>query len=88
MKSILLTQQMAALVDDEDYERVAAKKWYARKYKRTDKWVAIKKTPKGDGADTARVKRRMNMGEFILGTRAGYISDDWLDNRKENLRAF
>lgn len=84
MKEIELTQGYIAIVDEEDFERVNAFKWYAQKSK--------------PGQVYARRERRINkkkvrilMHRFIMNVSDPNIQVDHkngnkLDNRKENLR--
>lgn len=74
MKYILLTQGMKSIVDEEDFTRVNALKWfYTHGYARNDAG-----------------KKRVYMHRFILGLRRGQYCDhrnhDRLDNRRKNLR--
>ncbi len=88
MKEIRLTQGKVALVDDEDFERVNALKWYASHESRGTKWYAIRR----ETIDGKRTKVRMH--RFVLGLPLGYLdpervvdhlNHDSLDNRKCNL---
>lgn len=80
VRTIALTQGMEALVDDEDYDRVAAFPWYARKGHCT--YYAVTKRYTGYSSTV--------MHHLILPPRAGYVIDhrnrNGLDNRRENLR--
>lgn len=81
MKTIPLTQGKIALVDDEDYERVSAFKWYAHKNYRT--FYALRHTPWKDGA-----RQVIRMHSFIMGIPyVDHVNCDGLDNRKKNLRS-
>ncbi len=68
-----------ALVDDEDYERVAARRWYLHEggYAYT-----VLRTP--------GTRRKVFMHGFVIGHVAGKVIDhrnhDRLDNRRSNLR--
>jgi hypothetical protein len=82
MKRIVLTQGLVAIVDDDDYERVASQKWYAGGsrsaiYARRDKMVGGKKI-------------RIFMHRFIMNASdcafVDHINGDGLDNRKANMR--
>lgn len=88
MKTITLTKGAVALVDDEDYERVSAVKWYLGKR-------GYPVTPLYLGRDHARKRpktRHVTMHRFVLncrggdGTRVDHINGDKCDNRKSNLR--
>lgn len=77
MKKIPLTQGKFAIVDDEDYEKLASHKWmYANGY-------AIRQTRRGK-------LKNIWMHRVVNNTPDGYITDhanrNKLDNRKANLR--
>lgn len=84
MKEIKLTNGMAALVDDEDFEYINQFKWFAHKggntfYADRHQWI--------DGKDTT-----VKMHRVIIGLKPSdklhvdHINHNGLDNRKENLR--
>lgn len=75
--SVPLTRGMSALVDLEDYDRVAALKWYA--HCNGTNWYAAR-----GSAQTGRVW----LHHFIWGekTKLDHINGDGTDCRKENLR--
>jgi len=81
MKTIPLTQGKIVLVDDEDYEYLNQRKWYASK--RGNTWYAIRIVciPK---------QRTIRMHRVILnapnGMQVDHINSNGLDNRKSNLR--
>lgn len=82
MKEIPLTRGKVALVDDEDYERIAKHKWYAdsRGYaKRTD-----------TGTKENRYRKLLLMHREIMNPpkdmHIDHINGNTGDNRKENLR--
>jgi len=75
-KEVALSNGMVALVDDEDYERVAAIRWHASSRK---------------GCTYARAnKPPITMHRLILGPPPGipvdHANGNGLDNRRENLR--
>lgn len=80
MPEIPLTQGKVALVDEQDYERVAVLKWHARRTKR-NYWYAV--------ASPAQ-NIHVYMHRVILGCQPGqqvdHINHDGLDNRRRNLR--
>lgn len=90
MREIRLTQGKVALVDDDDYERLAPLKWQAAK-KRADKsWYARHGyyDPRPDDHTHTSV---VPMHRFILGVtdrrvQVDHKNGDGLDNRRENLR--
>lgn len=78
MKSIVLTQGKKALVDNDDYELLAAHNWYAAK--------------RGYGFYAQRVSKRkvVQMHRVVMNAKKGeeidHINGNTLDNRKGNLR--
>lgn len=88
MKQIPLTQGKFAIVDDEDYERVAKFKWFALRQGRKQKtWAAVRNVTVGSNK-----KRLEYMHRFILSAPAGKVVDhqkhleNFVDNRRANLR--
>src|SRR6478609_6384468 len=79
-KLIPLTQGMYALVDEEDFERVSARNWYAHK----SKWGSYYAVTKIKG-DTIRMHRFV-MEAQVRDVFIDHINLDQLDNRKANLR--
>jgi hypothetical protein len=87
MKTIQLTQGKVALVDDADFEKVNAHKWYAKLDKR-GRWYAQRNVRLADGKQTAQ-----HMSRFIIGLEFGDSlevdhknREATLDNRRKNLR--
>lgn len=84
MKTIPLTQGKVALVDDEDYEALAAHKWCAHK-NRSGRFYATRSKPRGTG-----VRGVIRMHAVVARTPAGmdtdHVDGDSLNNRRENLR--
>ncbi len=82
MKTIKLTKNKVALVDDEDFERLNQYKWKA--ILSCSKWYAIRSFRVNGEQKTILMHRE------IMNAQAGVIIDhkfsDGLDNRKENLR--
>ena len=82
MKTIPLTRGHGALVDDEDYDRIASVKWYA----------SVQSNVTYANRDTCESGKRVtvSMHRFIMqppkGMRVDHINGDGLDNRKANLR--
>lgn len=83
-KRIQLTRGYVALVDDEDYERVAAYKWCVSVRKHTA--YAARTGPMVRG----NTEPRIYMHRFILnapkGMQVDHVNGDGLDNRRANLR--
>lgn len=85
MKTIPLTQNLEAIVDDDDYNELIAINWYTRR------------TPNGDCYAQANKKingkwTTIQMHRFILGITnpsidVDHINHNGLDNRRENIRA-
>lgn len=83
MKEIPLTQGKAALVDNEDYERLSKFKWCAVKYRKNFYAVRNVRMPGG--------KWRLRfLHQEVLPPKDGFITDhkhgQTLDNRKSELR--
>ncbi len=74
MKTIQLTKNMTAIIDDEDYERVNSLSWYFN-----GRYAARKENGK-----------TILLHRFIIKPKKGFVTDhingDRLDNRKANLR--
>jgi len=82
-RRIPLTQGKYAIVDPEDYERLAKYKWFAIRYERGYYAVRAARDSKGR-------QRNVRMHREIMGEPKGKIIDhinhNGLDNRKANLR--
>ncbi len=84
MKEIELTQGYVALVDDEDYERVSAHKWYAEVYRHNVYAARAVYT-------TNKRRKTVKMHRFILGVIGSKVQVDHkdrngLNNQRSNLR--
>ena len=81
MKEIKLTQGQVALVDDDDYERVAAHPWWP-----ASRSMPYPMTEMKVGGKT----RTVRLSRFIMRAQVemvvDHINHDPLDNRKVNLR--
>ena len=82
MRKIPLTKGKFALIDDEDFGRVAKYSWYAHPSK--NQWYAVRTQL------IAGIRQWIPLARFIMKTPFGAIVDhinhDGLDNRKINLR--
>lgn len=82
MKEILLSKGFAAIIDDDDFERVSKFKWYTRS-NGGSKFYAATGTP-GDS------NKKIYLHRFILeapsNLQVDHINGNTMDNRKENLR--
>src|SRR3990167_9441496 len=82
-KKIKLTQGKSAIVDNEDYGKLASHKWYALKSGRGYLY-AVRDTRKGGKL------KRFYMHREVINPKRGMFVDhsnhDGLDNRKGNLR--
>lgn len=82
MKQILLTQNKAALVDDEDYDRVRVFKWHAYRDPDSGTWYAA----------SWQSGQKIKLHRFVLGLRYGealevdHRDSNGLNNLKTNLR--
>ena len=84
MKTIALTQDKVALVDDRDYAWLSQWKWYATHENRN--WYAIRWRRKADGQSPYQLR----MHRVILGAPQNVGVDhrngNGLDNQRDNLR--
>lgn len=84
MKEIPLTKGQVALVDDEDYEALAKRRWHACWMESSQTFYAHHSKLVKDGGGT------LSMHRAIVGAQAGqdvdHINGNGLDNRRENLR--
>ncbi len=88
MKTIPLTQNKVAIVDDEDYERLIEYKWYAH-FDGSNFYARRSERPHGK-KNIVKIKT-IPMHRMILTTvpssQIDHINGNTLDNRRENLRA-
>lgn len=78
MKEVVLTREKVAIVDDEDYERVSAFKWQARKGKRDSTWYARK--------SGSVLMHRFILGLLPQGPKVDHKDGNGLNNTRQNLR--
>ncbi|ASN71810.1 putative homing endonuclease [uncultured Caudovirales phage] len=81
-KEIPLQNDMVAIVDDEDYERVSQFNWIY--HKNADTGCCVKSTVKANGKS-----KQVTLGYFILGITEGFvwnINRNRLDFTRENLK--
>lgn len=88
MRVIQLTRGQVAIVDGEDFEKLAQYRWYARDAGNTN-YAERRAYVLGSGAKN-RKESTMIMHRIIMNAQPGQIVDhrngNGLDNRKENLR--
>lgn len=82
MKEIILSKELRAFVDDEDFERISVFKWHPYKSKRT--WYALRHL-KQDGQWITKT-----LHQEIIGKKQGFVTDhkdnNGLNCQKENMR--
>lgn len=82
-REIPLTRGKVAVVDDEDYDRIAQHKWYAEPIGR--RWYACRRIERGG------IRRKVYMHREVVGAEPGTDTDhrdhDGLNNRRGNLRS-
>ena len=84
MREIPLTQDKVALIDDEDYERIAAHKWCAIRDR--SQWYAARNTQRDGRNTTVRMHREILGLSLGDGMETDHRNGDGLDNRRDNLR--
>jgi hypothetical protein len=80
MREITLTQGFVALVDDEDYERIAAFKWCAMKRRNT--FHAMRK----ENRTKTIYMHHYILGNSLPGIVVDHIDRNGLNNQRSNLR--
>lgn len=85
MRTIKLTQDQVAMVDDDVFEEISRWKWCAQFNYHTSSFFAVRANRDADGC-----RGFMLMHRQIMGAGSGEVVDhanhNTLDNRKENLR--
>lgn len=84
VREIPLSKGYVALVDDEDYERLAAHKWHAE-VARTGIVYATRNGPRVGGKRTP-IKMHRVVAATPPGMDTDHINRNGLDNRRSNLR--
>lgn len=83
-KEILLTQGVVAIVDDNDYEEINKRLWYAIKKKNT--FYAVTKRRKNDGTIETVFMHRLILGVYDPSVVVDHIDRNGLNNTRNNLR--
>jgi hypothetical protein len=87
MKTIPLTQDQVAIVDDEDYEWLSRWKWYAHWDRHTKSFYATRQVRLPNGKWITLLMHRAILGLEHGDKREGdHINHDTLDQRRSNLR--
>lgn len=83
MREIPLSRGLVALVDDEDYERLARYRWCSRDGGRT--YYAVRNARKSD-ATSGMIRMHRALTGAGPGFDVDHINGNGLDNRRSNLR--
>lgn len=86
MKHIPLSRGLSAIVDDDDWYRLAGYPWRALKDSRTGEYRAIRSLPRKDGKRPTSYMAREVLKSIPDGMEVDHINHNTLDNRKANLR--
>lgn len=86
MKTIPISNGMAAIVDDADFERLSKLKWHVNRKDVAEGWPA----PYASFSLPNRKIKHVRMHRYLLAPRPSesvdHINGNALDNRRENLR--
>ena len=86
MKSVRLTQGKEALVDDADYDRVGAHKWFAVQRPGCQTWYAARNSSRANGPRRQILMHREIMGITDPAIEVDHRDRDGLNNTRGNLR--
>lgn len=86
MKEIPLTKGLTALVDDEDYERLSAYRWFGERSKNGRTGYAVTKSGYGRKGTKSIRMHQILMGDGEPGLEIDHKNRNGLDNRRSNLR--
>lgn len=83
MKTISLSNGQHALVDDADFDRVSAKKWYAKRAGKSTHYALST-----NGIDKRGYPKIVRMHHFVLGVASvvDHKDGNGLNNQRDNLR--
>jgi hypothetical protein len=82
-RSIQLTRGLVAIVDDDDFERISAVKWYASPHGGV---FYAKRKASVDGDMRVTIPMHRVIMAAPPGTHVDHVNGDTLDNRRANLR--
>ena len=85
MRRIPLTQDLSALVDDEDFEFLNQWTWHAHRQHRSI--YAIRNRRTSDGLGPQKIRMHRVLLQPPDGLQPDHVNGDGLDNRRANLRA-
>lgn len=86
MKTIPLTQELFAVVDDEDYERLSVYNWHATRNSRKLKWYAARNAPRIAGKYVGKIRMHREILNAPDQFDVDHKDGDGLNNRRSNLR--
>jgi hypothetical protein len=86
MKSIPLTQNLSAIVDDEDFQHLNRFRWYAKKHRRTFYAVRNVRIHPGYGGQRQLKMHSEIAGDVTPPLQYDHIDGNGLNNLRSNLR--